>query len=445
MAKGLKPNIENLGEEAKATILGAVLNGGTANGLLDGIQGNYGDTNKKNSSAYWYKTEQYVELNIENRVNIWRMADLTYGQFFSPLRIQRFENGYWVDRDYPQNFTPDSQDTKWTKWLTDLPAGRYKFLGVSDYRMDGEWYLENNVKPITFNKLNLENIKQNETYNPYEFIFTENGDLYGLKNRELTSIINPIQKYSQIELFNGEITQNIMCNLATSILDFDLLFIKFKNLVLKKNVMPSTMTNFTGSGYTLSEISHFATYAIYGAFDYLKKSNSPYWASGDESEFPKWFMVKFPTPTLINRLEYKTIVNSQGVAINKERPANITIQASNDGQDFITLLDNYKITTLLDKIDYQIDFKNNNQYNYYKFFINEVDSTNRNMVMIDKIYLYERTLGDKEENFLIPISLTSNNLLFNEFANIRMEVNSLEITQYKKPFNLQIIGVKKGV
>ena len=438
MAGSLKPNVPELEEEVKATVIGGYLQKGVPQGLFDEIQGAY-----NNNTAYWYSAGQYVEVSFDKPVNIWRMKDSEYPSYFNELKVECFENDQWIEKKYEQNFTYDLKDTNWTKWLSDIPAGRYRFSSIGKTRMDGEWYLENAFKPIAFSKYTKDNIQNISKPNPFEFIFTEDGDLYGLKENKLQSLIDITKPYIQNVLFNGDITTDNTGQLSMDINDYDLLYFYLQGSGDKRSLMPDDMNSNSEQGYNLTASSSIKADIsdIYGMFNY--DGGYPFgWYTEHGLPMPQWFMVEFPSPVTLNIWDYQTYYS------DRRRPTVVSVQGSNDGIIFDDILTNYDVGAKGNATNHFIvKFKNNKKYKFYKMIINERDEKFEPEygLAILTTYLYEEIKDNDNSSYLIPKELFNKNISSFNFANLSVSNTSLNITNVKKPFNLQIIGVKKGV
>lgn len=440
MAGSLKPNVPELAEEVKATVIGGYLQKGVPQGLFDEIQGAY-----NNNTAYWYSAGQYVEVSFDKPVNIWRMKDSKYPSYFNELKVECFENDQWIEKKYEQNFTYDLKDTNWTKWLSDIPAGRYRFSSIGKTRMDGEWYLENAFKPIAFSKYTKDNIQNISKPNPFEFIFTEDGDLYGLKENKLQSLIDITKPYIQNVLFNGDITTDNTGQLSMDINDYDLLYFYLQGSGDKRSLMPDDMNSNSEQGYNLtaSSVLKSSISDIYGMFNYGRNGGYPYgWYTEHGLPMPQWFMVEFPSPVTLNIWDYQTYYS------DRRRPTVVSVQGSDDGIIFDDILTNYDVGAKGNATNHFIvKFKNNKKYKFYKMIINERDEKFESEygLAILTTYLYEEIKDNDNSSYLIPKELFNKNISSFNFANLSLSNTSLNITNVKKPFNLQIIGVKKGV
>lgn len=440
MAGSLKPNVPELAEEVKATVIGGYLQKGVPQGLFDEIQGAY-----NNNTAYWYSAGQYVEVSFDKPVNIWRMKDSKYPSYFNELKVECFENDQWIEKKYEQNFTYDLKDTNWTKWLSDIPAGRYRFSSIGKTRMDGEWYLENAFKPIAFSKYTKDNIQNISKPNPFEFIFTEDGDLYGLKENKLQSLIDITKPYIQNVLFNGDITTDNTGQLSMDINDYDLLYFYLQGSGDKRSLMPDDMNSNSEQGYNLtaSSVLKSSISDIYGMFNYGRNGGYPYgWYTEHGLPMPQWFMVEFPSPVTLNIWDYQTYYS------DRRRPTVVSVQGSDDGIIFDDILTNYDVGAKGNATNHFIvKFKNNKKYKFYKMIINERDEKFESEygLAILTTYLYEEIKDNDNSGYLIPKELFNKNISSFNFANLSLSNTSLNITNVKKPFNLQIIGVKKGV
>lgn len=438
MAGSLKPNVPELAEEVKATVIGGYLQKGVPQGLFDEIQGAY-----NNNTAYWYSAGQYVEVSFDKPVNIWRMKDSEYPSYFNELKVECFENDQWIEKKYEQNFTYDLKDTNWTKWLSDIPAGRYRFSSIGKTRMDGEWYLENAFKPIAFSKYTKDNIQNISKPNPFEFIFTEDGDLYGLKENKLQSLIDITKPYIQNVLFNGDITTDNTGQLSMDINDYDLLYFYLQGSGDKRSLMPDDMNSNSEQGYNLTASSSIKANIsdIYGMFNY--DGGYPFgWYTEHGLPMPQWFMVEFPSPVTLNIWDYQTYYS------DRRRPTVVSVQGSTDGIIFDDILTNYDVGAKGNVTNHFIvKFNNNKKYKFYKMIINERDEKFEPEygLAILTTYLYEEIKDNDNSSYLIPKELFNKNISSFNFANLSLSNTSLNITNVKKPFNLQIIGVKKGV
>ena len=437
MAGNLKPNVPELAKEVKATLLGGSLTAGIPNGLFDGIQGSY-----NNNTAYWYSLGNYVEITFDSPVNIWRMSDKSYPYHIGALKIEKFENGQWVERNFEQ--TLENPPSQWSKWISDVPAGRYKFSSTGSPRMDGEWYLEYNFKPLQFYKTLRSNLESG-SFNGIPFVFTEDGDLYGIKENELKSIINPTKPYTQNILFNGDITTDNTGQLSMDINDYDLLYFHLQGSGDKRSLMPDDMDSNSEQGYNLtaSSVLKSSISDIYGMFNYGRNGGYPFgWYTEHGLPMPQWFMVEFPSPVTLNIWDYQTYYS------DRRRPTVVSVQGSNDGIIFDDILTNYDVGAKGNATNHFIvKFKNNKKYKFYKMIINERDEKFEPEygLAILTTYLYEEIKDNDNSSYLIPKELFNKNISSFNFANLSLSNTSLNITNVKKPFNLQIIGVKKGV
>lgn len=111
-------------------------------GLFDG---NNVDEWNSNKVFYWSGAGKYVEVTFPVKVNIYRSGTTTWVGDYGALIISKKENnGSYTNLTsyYPQNLSGVNQN-QWEKWLSELPAGTYKFEynGIKT-RIDSEWYVE---------------------------------------------------------------------------------------------------------------------------------------------------------------------------------------------------------------------------------------------------------------------------------------------------------------
>jgi hypothetical protein len=144
MSGTLIPSVSNLGKEIIPTIISSNTMYAGAPGLWDGKAGNTG------VSTYWYSSSHYIEIDIPNICNIYRLG---YNGNKAPLTILKYNGTSYDDVTslYPQ--TLEVTSALWEKTISKLPAGRYKFQGGNGLRVDNEWYLEetNNNKYLIKN------------------------------------------------------------------------------------------------------------------------------------------------------------------------------------------------------------------------------------------------------------------------------------------------------
>lgn len=137
MAGTFKPNIEGLAREAKYEAIEGNFYRGTYQNLFDQADGRYSSYN----ACYWYSGGNYVEVDIKEHCNIWRVGASDYPGYNRACRIEKFINEQWVEQAIPQ-LEESVSGTTWSKWISNLPKGRYRFYKGAGYRMDAEWYIE---------------------------------------------------------------------------------------------------------------------------------------------------------------------------------------------------------------------------------------------------------------------------------------------------------------
>ncbi|WP_063563072.1 discoidin domain-containing protein [Paenibacillus sp. O199] len=105
-----------------------------------------GDVTNASSSMYWFNdTAQYIDVNFNAEVNIWRYPIEGYSGYTGKLKIQVWNGVSFVD--FPQTESILTSELKWTKIFSNIPKGRYKFVWESGtYRADAEWFVERVIK-----------------------------------------------------------------------------------------------------------------------------------------------------------------------------------------------------------------------------------------------------------------------------------------------------------
>lgn len=217
MAGICRPNIKNLGKEAKYRVLYSHSNGETTNkcGLFDGSNPNEWNTD---NVFYWYNDLDLLEIEILDKCNIWRSGTESWVSYKNPLKILKFENNKYIDiTSKIEQVTSEIDNHSWEKTISNLDKGRYKFIYDKGLRIDSEWYLEK-VKESRY-LLKQDNQyysiksefydKEKRTYLPCERDFDKNGidDLHQLTtNIEINNeVFNPIMKFKgEIELIQSE-------------------------------------------------------------------------------------------------------------------------------------------------------------------------------------------------------------------------------------------------
>lgn len=150
MAGLAKPNVQGLGLESKYTFIGGLLNNANQKGvgLFDGTAVNEWDTNKV---AYFSGTGNYIEIDIQEDVNIWRSGTTTWSAYIGAFVIKKWNGSAYDDVTnlYAQKVT-QINETQWEKTIEKLPKGRYRFERGASSRLDSEWYLERIYKDSKF-------------------------------------------------------------------------------------------------------------------------------------------------------------------------------------------------------------------------------------------------------------------------------------------------------
>ena len=404
------------------------------------------------TSGYWC-TQSYVG-------DAWLQIE-----YKTPIRINAFEYLADFDSGYPYslNFEGSQNGTSWDILYTadNIPVGKiegsfenrteYKFYKLNITRKRNSYitarglkFFQYPIKDINFSKT-LKNNLESSSFNGIPFVFTEDGDLYGIKENELKSIINPTKPYTQNVLFNSDITTDNTGQLSMDINDYDLLYFHLQGSGDKRSLMPDDMDSNSEQGYNLtaSSVLKSSISDIYGMFNYGRNGGYPYgWYTEHGLPMPQWFMVEFPSPVTLNIWDYQTYYS------DRRRPTVVSVQGSNDGIIFDDILTNYDVGAKGNATNHFIvKFKNNKKYKFYKMIINERDEKFEPEygLAILTTYLYEEIKDNDNSSYLIPKELFNKNISSFNFANLSLSNTSLNITNVKKPFNLQIIGVKKGV
>ena len=143
MAGIAKPNEEI--REAKYTLLGGVgSQGAQPSGLFNGIPVNEWNTA---NVMYWYSGGEYVEVEIDEKSNIWRAGTTNWSTYLTPLMIKKYNLQTLVFDDvssiYPQKLSAINEK-QWEKTIENLPSGRYRFE-TKGARIDSEWFIESVV------------------------------------------------------------------------------------------------------------------------------------------------------------------------------------------------------------------------------------------------------------------------------------------------------------
>lgn len=131
MAGTLKPN--NVNSEITWVLNScADAYGGVASKLFDG-----------NSTTYEQLANagNYIDITFNDTCNVWALgtSDLSYYNRRDILKVEKWDGTQWVFYSYD---TKPYNGLVWSKTLSNVQAGRYKFSWVSGYRYDLEWYLE---------------------------------------------------------------------------------------------------------------------------------------------------------------------------------------------------------------------------------------------------------------------------------------------------------------
>lgn len=168
-----KPTVAGLGAEQEFTLLStrtyveraASIESSQVSGLFDGVT--TGDRASK-SSGYFAWDGDYLELEIKGPCNIWRAGTSDDKSLTGQFQILRYENSQYVDvtNQFPQ-IVESISETQWSKTISNLPAGRYKFMASNRsgmiYRLDSEWYLEATGAPVITDPVTPENPTNNTT------------------------------------------------------------------------------------------------------------------------------------------------------------------------------------------------------------------------------------------------------------------------------------------
>jgi hypothetical protein len=185
MSGTLIPSVSNLGKEIIPTIISSNTMYAGAPGLWDGKAGNTG------VSTYWYSSSHYIEIDIPNICNIYRLG---YNVNKAPLTILKYNGTSYDDVTslYPQ--TLEVTSALWEKTISKLPAGRYKFQGGNGLRVDNEWYLE---------KINY-------------YLIMQQGKYYSVKDNQITELGIPTDNTQKQQWFNDYGVNDLKEALLTS-------------------------------------------------------------------------------------------------------------------------------------------------------------------------------------------------------------------------------------
>lgn len=191
MAGVAKPSVSNLGAEITPTIIGSLSRVGNVSGLFDGTMVNEWNTNRV---MYWEYSGHYVELDIPKCCNIWRSGTLEWKDQNFPLAIKKWNGTSYDDVTNLYNLpTTQIDNTKWEKFVQNLPAGRYRFERMDGYRIDSEWYIETAVTTKSLVKIGTEL----KTFKDGEFVTVSpqteaDWKAQGIEN--LNTLFTPISK-----------------------------------------------------------------------------------------------------------------------------------------------------------------------------------------------------------------------------------------------------------
>jgi hypothetical protein len=183
MSGSLIPNVS--GKEIIPTIISSNADYGGAAALWDGKAGN------TSVSTYWHSSSHYIEIDIPNICNIYRLG---YNGNKAPLTILKYNGTSYDDVTslYPQ--TLEVTSALWEKTISKLPAGRYKFQGGNGLRVDNEWYLE---------KINY-------------YLIMQQGKYYSVKDNQITELGIPTDNTQKQQWFNDYGVNDLKEALLTS-------------------------------------------------------------------------------------------------------------------------------------------------------------------------------------------------------------------------------------
>ncbi|GCD11778.1 hypothetical protein [Clostridium tagluense] len=156
------------------------------NGLFDGIVGAYDTAN----AFYWYEASDFLNITINQKSNIWVFSGISGTTSNGDLDIKKWDGTVWNNFSIPQ-VRRSTNANEWTKTISDLPEGMYRFSYGGGYRIDIEWYIE--AVPIK------RYLIQNETND----LFTVNGGLVNLGAKITTEDLYITKGFSDVTLLNG--------------------------------------------------------------------------------------------------------------------------------------------------------------------------------------------------------------------------------------------------
>jgi hypothetical protein len=188
----LKPNVIGLGKEITLTNItyGNITWAGLfTNGLFDGSNN---DINFAENYG-WAVEADYIQFTTNSKINIWRQVSKGYSTYLGLLKIFKKDiNGNFVDITSTINqVVTNLPILSWEKTISNLSAGTYRITGGGTSRIDGEWYIEEN---ITYKYL-----IQNETND----LFTINNGLVNLATQTTSEALYLASGFNDIILLNG--------------------------------------------------------------------------------------------------------------------------------------------------------------------------------------------------------------------------------------------------